>query len=48
MRCGSSKLVSENFHHLIILYLVASPQSLALACLHQAVLIPAQVLTFSL
>lgn len=38
MHCGSSRLVSENFHHLIILHLLASPQSLAFACLYQAVL----------
>lgn len=38
MHCGSSRLVSENFHHLIILHLLASPQSLAFDCLYQAVL----------
>lgn len=38
MHCCSFGLVSENFHHLIILHLVASPQSLAFACLYQSVL----------
>lgn len=38
MHCGSSRMVSENFHHLIILHLVASPQSPALGRLYQAVL----------